>query len=89
MSDYYYYTLNGKKTYGGKRSERLGDGYYGKNDAGDKRHFKGNESEKYTFSNTKLGPHTFTARSYEDALRQAKALGYSSKDYKAKKRGRK
>ena len=89
MSDYYYYSINGKKAYGGKRAARLGDGYYGKNTAGDERHFKGSESEEYTFSNKKLGPHTITARSYEDALRMAKVLGYSSKDYKAKKRGRK
>lgn len=99
----YYYEWdrnNRKKVYGGKY--RIGDrntGYYGNNDAGDKqqfepktygdeREFKGSLMKNYPFYNQLKGPRTIVARSYEEALRQAKILGYSAADYKRRKRGK-
>lgn len=88
MSDYYYYRDGGKKTYGGKRAPKSADGYYGNNTAGDKRKFKGSNSAQYVFTRRGLGTLTVTATSFEEALRKAKSYGYSSKDYKASKRGK-
>ena len=69
---------------GGKR-QRLG--YYGNNKAGvkqegkhntagQKREFEGSQSQEYVFYSSK-GSITISARSYEEAWRKAKTLGYS------------
>ena len=95
-------SVNRKKRYMGKYPDANpnGSGYFGRNDAGDRQEFvpkdsgeavgfKGSRSEEYTFSDTIHGTHTFTAISYEDALRQAESMGYTASDYeKKRKRGR-
>lgn len=50
--------------------------------AGRKRKFFGSASNQYTFSDTIHGTHTFTAETYEDALRIAESMGYTRADYK-------
>lgn len=83
--------VTGKR--GGKRPKVDAYGYYGRNDAGvkqsftpkdwgDKREFVGSKSRTYTFSDPIHGTHTFTATSYQDALRQALAMGYTQGDYR-------
>ncbi len=49
-------------------------------DAKTKRGFKGSDTETYTFYNVRLGYRTLSASSYEDALRKAKAFGYTRRD---------
>lgn len=69
------------------------DGYFGKNDAGNKRYkggggepekreFIGSNTKEYTFSDTIHGTHTITAQSYEEALRIAESMGYTRGDYR-------
>lgn len=78
---------------GGKRPKVDAYGYYGIHDAGNrmeargntagtKREFVGTKTREFTFSNTLHGTHTFTAETYEEALRIAKSLGYTQGDYK-------
>ena len=89
----------------GKRGGKYGrirdaNGYYGRHDAGDDMYFtpksagdnvgfKGSKLEIYTFSDNVHGTHTFTASSYEDALRQAKVFGFDAEDYVGQYKGRK
>lgn len=60
--------------------------------AGTKREFEGSHSKKYVFEDKVHGTHEFVAISYQDALRQAKALGFTIGDYVGvngkKKRGK-
>lgn len=88
-------SVNKKKVYMGKYPEANpeGQGYYGRNDAGQKmeftpntagvdREFVGSPSQEYTFSNARLGTLTFTAESWEEALRIARSRGFTRGDYK-------
>ena len=90
-------TENRKKRYMGKYPDANPNarGYYGKNeagqfhelipkDAGVKREFKGSPSTTYTFYKPSIGYYTVTARTFADALQQAKLRGYTRKDYKAR-----
>ena len=93
----------GDKGYrGGKRAASLrGSGYYGNDEAGNKRYvggsgkptkreFVGSQSREYTFSDNVHGTRTITARSYWEAVRIAQSLGYKASDYKKRRsRGRK
>ena len=54
----------------------------GQNDAGIKREFVGSKTKEYTFSDTIHGTHTITANSYQEALRIAESMGYTRSDYK-------
>ena len=103
MAKYMYgwNSVNHKKEYRGKYPDAnpRGQGYFGLNDAendqdfvpkktGVKREFKGSRSEEYPFFDTIHGMRTFTATSYEDALRQAEVEGYTASDYIGDKRRR-
>lgn len=95
MSDYNYYwdSVNKKKTYGGKRGamtsefsdKDAGTKRKAKSDtAGTKREFKGSSSNEYTFYSSTRGTLVITATSFEEAWRRAKALGYSRRNYRSK-----
>ena len=83
-----------KKRIGGKYMRATdASGYYGRNEAGNpqdftpkswgtRREFIGSRTNTYTFSDLIHGTHTFSAISYQDALRQALAMGYTQSDYK-------
>lgn len=90
----------GKGKYRGKYPDAnpRGQGYFGRNDAGNDQDFVpkdwgtdvgfvGSRTQEYTFSDTQHGTHTFTATSYEDALRMAESMGYTASDYR-KRRGK-
>ena len=92
-------SVNRKKRYMGKYPEinPQGQGYYGNNDAGQHPEFVpkdwgtdvgfvGSDTSEYTFSDRVHGTHTFTASSYPDALRQAESMGFTSADYRPKRR---
>lgn len=96
MSKYIYgwNSLTHKKEYRGKYPDAnpRGQGYFGRNDAGDipefipkeageKLGFIGSYMNEYVFFNKKHGTRTITAKSYEEALRIARSLGYTGKDY--------
>ena len=92
MGNYVYYwdSANKKKTYGGKRGgttskftpkEAGQEMQANPNEAGTEVGFKGSRSKNYVFEDEKHGTHGFTAVSYQDALRQAKALGFTAGDY--------
>ena len=91
-------SVNHKKEYKGKYPDAnpRGQGYFGREDAGQRPEFVpkdwgtdvgfvGSGTEEYTFSDKEHGTHTFAASSYEDALRQAESMGYTSADYKSKR----
>lgn len=90
----------GKGKYRGKYPDAnpRGQGYFGRNDAGNpqelgtkdwgtEREFVGSRTQEYTFSDRIHGTHTFTAVSYEEALRMAESEGYTASDYR-KRRGK-
>lgn len=52
---------------------------------GTKREFKGSQLREYTFYSETRGTFTIRAKDYWDALRQAKARGYSRRSYRRKK----
>lgn len=93
---------NQKKRYMGKYPEAnpRGQGYFGKNDAGDRpefvpknsngvdREFVGSDTREYTFADTVHGIRTITADSFEEALREAEVLGYTRSDYVERRRRR-
>lgn len=92
-------SVNHKKEYKGKYPDAnpRGQGYFGRNEAGNpqefvpkdygvRREFEGSRTQEYTFSDTSRGTHTFTATSYEEALRQAEAMGYTASDYRKRPR---
>lgn len=54
-----------------------------------KREFVGTKMKEYTFSDEKHGTHTIVAISYPEALRIAKTLGFSKRDYQKKRYRRK
>lgn len=77
---------------GGKR-QRLG--YYSNNEAGikhegksntagQKREFEGSQTQEYTFYSPSKGTITIPARSFEEALRKARVLGYNRRNYRSK-----
>lgn len=91
----------GKGKYRGKYSDAnpRGQGYFGRNTAGNpqefgtkdwgtEREFIGSRTQEYTFSDKIHGTHTFTAISYEEALRMAESEGYTASDYKRRRRGK-
>lgn len=95
-------SVNKKKVYAGKYPEVTprGQGYFGRDTAGNpqefvskewgtEREFIGSRTQEYTFSDKIHGTHTFTAISYEEALRMAEAEGYTASDYKRRRRGKK
>lgn len=95
-------SVNKKKIYGGKYSQgtQRGQGYFGRDTAGvqqeftpkergTEREFVGSRTQEYTFSDTEHGTHTFTAVSYEEALRMAESEGYTASDYRRRRRGKK
>lgn len=103
MAEYRYTwdSVNKKKVYMGKYSSAnpSGSGYYGNNEAGNKRYkqgggeptkryFIGSQSKEYTFSDVEHGTHTFTATSFSEALRQAESMGYTRGDYEKRKKKR-
>lgn len=88
-------SVNRKKVYMGKYSNANPDaqGYYGNGDAGVKRDFTPNTAgvrrefvgsgiQEFTFSNTQVGTHTVTAKTFQEALRIAESLGFTRSDYK-------
>lgn len=92
---YTWDSANKKKVYAGKyRGVNLeGHGYYGSNDAGNKRYaggggepvkreFQGSKIKEYTFFNPLYGTHTIPAKSFAEALRIANSLGFTRSDYK-------
>lgn len=96
MSRYEWDSVNKKKIYMGKYSSANpeGTGYYGNNDAGTKREanpndvnpfkreFIGSGEHEYTFYSATKGLLTIRADSFEEAWRQARARGYSRRNYK-------
>lgn len=86
-----------KVSRGGKYSHQLlAQGYFGRNDAGTptvigpggqptKREFIGSPSKEYIFSDEKHGTRIIVARSWEEALRIAKSLGFTQRDYKKRR----
>lgn len=93
--DYIYYwdTTNKKKVYGGKHP-RL-NGYYGNNTAGNRqymkgggkpteREFVGSQIERFVFFSETNGLRTIPAKSFEEAWRLAKLLGYSKRHYRGR-----
>ncbi len=84
--------MSDKGKIGGKH-QRIG--YYGNNDAGvrqegksntagQKHEFEGSQSQEYTFYSPSKGTITITARSFDEAWRKAKILGYSRRNYRGK-----
>ena len=53
--------------------------------AGQRRKFKGSKINEYTFSDTIHGTHTISARTFAEALRIAKLMGFTKGDYKRKR----
>ena len=86
---------NDKKERGGKRKNALinafgdyGSGeagtprYIGSKEWGTKREFVGSGDREFTFFSKTKGYLTIKANSFEEAWRQAKARGYSKRNYK-------
>ena len=94
-------SVNHKKVYRGKYPDAnlRGQGYFGRNEAGNLQGFVpkdygqavgfvGSDTAEYTFFDPQHGTHTFTASSYEDALRMAESMGYTESDYESRRRKR-
>lgn len=83
-----------KRNRGGKYSgATFANGYFGRNDAGTPREFKGatagtqrefigSGTQEYTFFSKTRGALTIRANSFEEAWRLAKLRGYNKRNYK-------
>lgn len=83
---------------GGKYANNLyASGYFGRNDAGQarepggggkpvKREFIGSGLKEYVFADDKHGTRSIIAHTYKEALQIAETLGFTSSDYKKKRK---